>query len=303
MKERLLSVLPSKAIDPKRTGLSKSTVLAGSYCQRKAFYSESVRDENGARVQYAMPERVIFGVAVDVAALALMAWYREGWVPEHGSAERAALIERATTLGFEAAAERDCKDTIDWGAFHNELALSTFELARLLDTGAVPLVGASFQGLNGESLRYVDPVYGELIGTPDVITYDTDGGLFVIDVKASARAKGVGDLISAEMAYYTLLVRKALAMPAGEYPRVGYLVWVRSKSTPRWSFIHGKTGPAHEVLAEEYVETTLRAINSTTAVAFSTTMCGSCDWVRPIEGVFEGCTVGRAVLSAGGTNE
>jgi hypothetical protein len=302
MSERLLSVLPSKAIDPKRTGLSKSTVLAASYCQRKAFYSETVRDANGARIQYAMPERVIFGVAVDTAALALMTWYREGWLPEQGTSERAALVERATTLGFEAAAERECSDTIDWGAFHNELALSTFELGRLLDTGAVPLVGASFQGLHGESLRYVDPVHGELIGTPDVITYDTDGSLFVIDVKAAARAKSESDLFSAEMAYYTMLVRKALAMPAMEYPRVGYLVWVRSKSAPRWSFIHGKTGPAHEVLAEEYVTTTLRAVRGE-AVGFSTQMCRTCDWARPVEGAFEGCAVGRAVLSVGGATE
>ncbi len=303
MKSRLLSVLPSKAIDPKRTGLSKSTVLAASFCQRKAFYSENVRDANGARIQYPMPERVIFGVAVDTASLALMAWYREGWVPQHGSTERAALIERAITLGFEAAADRDCSETIDWGAFHNELALSTFELCRLLDTGAVPLVGASFQGLHGESLRYVDQRFGELIGTPDVITHDADGSVFVIDVKAAARAKSESDLMSAEMAYYTLLTRRVFSMPSNEYPRVGYLVWVRSKTSPRWSFIHAKTGPVHEVLAEEYIEATLRAVQSTEAVGFNTMMCKSCDWARPIEGVFEGCTVGRAVLSVVGGAE
>lgn len=303
MNDRLLTVLPSKEIDPRRTGLSKSTVLAASYCQRKAFYSENVRDESGARIQYAMPERVIFGVAVDTASLALMAWYREGWLGEHGTPERAALLERAIALGVEAGASRECSDAIDWGAFHNELALCTFELARLLDTGVVPLAGASFQGLHGESLRHNDVVYGEIIGTPDVITYDADGRLFIIDVKAAARAKSDADLHSAEMAYYTRLARQFFALAPNEWPRVGYLVWVRSKTTPRWSFIHGLTGPAHEVLAEEYIEATQQAIRGTRAVSFNTAMCSSCDWARPVEGVFEGCTVGRAVLMAKGGQE
>jgi len=300
MNEKLLSVLPSKAIDPKRTGLSKSTILAASYCQRKAFFSENVRDENGARIQYAMPERVIFGVAVDTSSLALMTWHREGWVPEQGTNERAVLVEHAIALGFEAAGARECSDVIDWGAFHKELALSTFELCRLLDSGVVPLVGSSFQGLHGESLRVDHPTYGELIGTPDVITYDSDGSVFIIDVKASARAKSEQDLYSAEMAYYAFLARGALSLPEGEWPRVGYLVWVRSKSAPRWSFIHGKTGPEHEVLAAQYIETTQQAVRGLKSVAFNTQMCPSCDWAKPVIGVFEGCAVGKAVLSLRG---
>jgi hypothetical protein len=69
----------SKAIDPKRVGMSKSMMT--SPCERKAFFGETVRDAEGRRLSFPMPERVTFGTAVD-EAVAYIVWHdrqKEPW--------------------------------------------------------------------------------------------------------------------------------------------------------------------------------------------------------------------------------
>jgi hypothetical protein len=290
--DKFLSVLPSKAIDPKRTGISKSTVLAASYCGRKAYWMENVRTPDGARVQTAMPERVVFGTAVDVSALALMTWHRDRLIDDSSEAN---LLDVATELGVSAAAERNCSEFIGWDDFRKELALSVFTLNQLLKQNRLPLEGAEFQGLSGESLRYTDPEFGELVGTPDVLARSDDGRLFIVDVKSSARAKTETDLRSAEMAFYVYLAMRAMSLT--EYPDVGYLVWVRGKREPRWEMVAGPTGAEHEALGRAYLESTRSAVRSLHTTTFNTGMCASCDWRHAIAGLHEGCDVGKSVLA------
>src|SRR5512139_1176161 len=74
----------SKAIDPARVGLSKS--LMTNPCERKGYFAETVRDENGRRLSWPLPERVTFGSAVD-EAVSYIVWHdREGqpWRIEDG---------------------------------------------------------------------------------------------------------------------------------------------------------------------------------------------------------------------------
>jgi len=296
--EKLKSVLPSKEIDPARVGTSKSTILAASFCQRKAFYMEHVRDEQGRRVHGAMPERVIFGTAVDTMSLALMAWKQQGWLTQEAQGE---LMERAIEYGVDSAKDRLCSETIDWGAFQRELTLAAFELIQFLRLQVLNLVGASYQGVDGKSLEYEDPEFGKLIGTPDVLTWDADGRLMVVDVKAAGRAKSESDLISAEMAYYTYLSRRALVLDY--YPSVAYLVWVRSKKEPRWSYVSGPTGPGHEIIARAHIAATQRSVGAIAGTSFNTSMCGTCDWAKPIPGRFKGCEIGKVINSKGADNE
>ena len=67
-----------KEIDPKRIGLSKSTIVAASLCQRKAWFGEKIRDKDGRRISVPMPERVLFGVALDTAVQHVLWNIREG---------------------------------------------------------------------------------------------------------------------------------------------------------------------------------------------------------------------------------
>ena len=292
MTDRHLSVLPSKAIDPKRTGISKSTVLAASFCGRKAYWMENVRTPDGARIQTLMPERVIFGTAVDVSALALMTWHRDALIDDTNEEN---LLSVAIELGVDAAQERDCSEFIGWDDFRKELSLSVFTLNQLLKSGKLPLAGAEFQGLSGESLRFNDPEFGELVGTPDVLARSDDGRLFIVDVKASARPKTENDLRSAEMSFYVYLAMRAMQLD--EYPDVGYLVWVRGRKEPRWEMIAGPTGPQHEALGAAHIKSTRSAVRSLFSTTFNTMMCGSCDWRHAIPGLHEGCDVGQNVTA------
>lgn len=292
MSARHLSVLPSKEINPARSGLSKSTVLAGSYCGRKAHYIETVRNADGSRVSNAMPERVVFGAAVDVASLALMAWHKERLMDDERH-----MLDLATELGMDAAREKQCSDFIDWEDFRKELALAVFMLQRWLVSSGMSTTlqqWASFQGLDGESLRYDDPEFGELVGTPDMLIKSEDGEITVVDVKAAARKKSVSDLHSAEMSFYVYLSRRALALDY--YPGVAYLTWVRSRS-PEWQLVAGPSSEEHEVLARQYIRSTKSAIMNAEATTFNTGMCSSCDWRKPIAGLFDGCPVGRSVAT------
>jgi hypothetical protein len=98
-------VAVSKAIDPARVGLSKS--LMTSPCERKGFYSETVRDGNGRRPSFPMPERVTFGTAVDEAVSYILFHDRDGtpWTPE--VAIETGLARARASLGWSLIADPD----------------------------------------------------------------------------------------------------------------------------------------------------------------------------------------------------
>jgi hypothetical protein len=239
-----------------------------------------------------MPARVIFGAGVDVASLALMSWYKERIIDESSEAH---LLDVAVGLGMDAAREKQCSEWIEWDDFRKELALSVFTLNVWLKSSGFRdrlVQWSSFQGLDGESLRYNDPEFGELVGTPDLLTRSDDGRLMIVDVKAAARRKSQSDLHSAEMAFYVYLAKRVMGEDA--YPDVAYLTWVRSRS-PEWQFVAGASSEEHDELARRYIASTKSAIANVEATTFNTNMCASCDWRTPIEGLHAGCPVGLSV--------
>jgi hypothetical protein len=85
---------PDKAIPANRSGVGKSLMRAtsGWGCEREAFYQETIRDHEGNRLRFPMPEKVHFGTAVDVAVAELLAvardWYRDMAVSQPGGRVR-----------------------------------------------------------------------------------------------------------------------------------------------------------------------------------------------------------------------
>jgi hypothetical protein len=273
----------SKAIDPARVGLSKSTIVAASLCQRKAWYGERIRDAAGRRISVPMPERVLFGVALDNAVQHML------WNVREGLEFTYELLDEAVLEGLAAMDGRPGSEELDADAVREELEEA---LGRLF-TEAIPNLPPItkgvmlFQGMDGESLRFHD-----LIGTPDILCLAPHAA--IIDVKSSPRRKSERDLMSPEMAHYATMYLELF----GQLPVVGYLTWVRSYSTRGWQFISMRATPAHVTLAHEY-RTATRAVVDTPKVAtlgFNAQFCGSCEWkqARPELG-FMGCEVGQSV--------
>jgi len=75
----------SKAIDPKRTGISKSLITATALCNRKGWFAEKIRTSDGGRVPLIASERIAFGSALDEAILSIVEKVRENepWRIEH----------------------------------------------------------------------------------------------------------------------------------------------------------------------------------------------------------------------------
>jgi hypothetical protein len=281
----------SKAIDPKRTGISKSLITSTALCGRKGWFSEHVRLPDGSRVPWILPERVAFGAALDEAVLSIAFAERTNtsWNPYEVLAD-----------GMGAVRGKKTEPGIDWLKFEDDLKIAidlfVFDVLRHGSSEA-PLVdfhGSKLQGLDGESLRV-----GDLIGTPDfILSGDTrpNGRTLILDLKASSRSKSEKDLRSAELSYYAWLWA---AYTKGDLPDVGYLTYVR-KTKPTYQLLTGSVTSAQLLLAEEYVKTT-RSIMSAGAqedVAFSTNFCGSCEWRKPNpDAGFEGCSVGSLVAA------
>lgn len=281
----------SKAIDPKRTGISKSLITSTALCGRKGWFSEHVRLPDGSRVPWIIPERVAFGAALDEAVLSIAFAEREGssWNPYEVLAD-----------GMGAVRGKKTEPGIDWIKFEDDLKVAidlfVFDVLRLA-TSDDPLVnfkGAYLQGLDGESLRV-----GDLIGTPDFILSGNtrpNKRTLILDLKASSRSKSEKDLRSAELSYYAWLWA---AHTQGDLPDVGYLTYVR-KTKPAYQLLTGSVTSAQLLLAEEYVKTT-RSIMGARAqedVAFSTNFCGSCEWRKPNpDAGFDGCSVGSLVAA------
>jgi hypothetical protein len=274
----------SKAIDPKRVGISKSAIVASTLCARKGWYGEHIRTSDGARVPIPMPERVLFGTAADEATSYLMYAVREG---EHLDDE---LVELAIEEGLGAMASRPGAEELDPIALGEELAIATHAFA----DDIMPLLdlrkGATFlQGIDGESLRD-----GEWIGTPDIIVVD-DEYPAIWDIKTSPRSKSARDLWGPEMAHYAALYQSLY----GRLPKVGYITWVRTKER-KWQTISTQAQEEHLELAAQHraaAKATLQAL-SPASLPFAPAMCGSCEWkaARP-EYKFSGCVVGQSITA------
>jgi CRISPR/Cas system-associated exonuclease Cas4 (RecB family) len=283
----------SKAIDPKRTGISKSLITSTALCNRKGWFSEHVRMDDGSRVPLIAPERVAFGAALDEAILFIVQAIRDD--------ERWTLGD-AHALGVKAALNRPHEEGIDWEKFANHLtvALELFAYDVLGMPDGQPLIDfrmSLLQGLDGDSIRVRTEAFGDVVGTPDfIIAGETrpNGRDLVLDLKSSARMKSEKDLRSAEMSFYAYLYAQKWG---GDLPSVGYLTYVRTK-TPRYQILVGEATGEHLRIAEEYLKTTKSVVARETQeeVGFTTSMCKSCEWrkANPTIG-FAGCSVGLLV--------
>jgi hypothetical protein len=286
-----LSASISKAIDPKRTGISKSLITSTALCNRKGWFAEKIRTADGARLPLIAPERVAFGAALDEAILEIVVAIRENAPWD---------LRTVHHLGVQAAMTRPHKDDIDWEKFKADLwlALELFRSDVLQEgTGEKPLInfqGSLVQGINGDSIRVQTRAFGDVIGTPDFIISGktrSNGRDLVLDLKSGARAKSEKDLRGAEMAFYAYLYAEKWG---GDLPDVGYLTFIRTK-VPRFQIITGPATADHLRLAEQYLITTKSVVARETAeeVGFTTSFCASCEWNKPNPAVgFDGCSIG-----------
>jgi hypothetical protein len=278
----------SKAIDPARVGISKS--LMTSPCERKGYFSETVRDSNGRRLSFPLPERVTFGSAVDEAVTYLVWTDREG---------RDWTVDEAVRLGM-VAAER----ALGWPLVEDQLTFrvqltNAINLYVTSDDGLQRIQrlygeGLRLQGNDGETLRSEDGV----IGTPDYITDRRVG-----DLKTAARndfARKVWR--SPEMGVYAYL----FASTNGAIPEtVFYQAYIR---TQRPSLVWVEEPATSELVA--YGQATadhwreLLAIGRAELFPTSIDFCGDCPYRLPMpEYGHDGCAVGRLVPSKEGATE
>jgi len=267
----------SKAIDPKRVGMSKSMMT--SPCERKAYYGETVRDAEGRRLSFPMPERVTFGTAVD-EAVAYIVWHdRQGdlW-----------SIEQAIRVGLDAAEGQKGWDLItDKESFGiqvtNAVTLyvnSADGLARIRSLYGERL---TLQGNDGESLKA-----GDVIGTPDFKTDRRVG-----DLKTWGRNDGEKKFWrSPEMGLYAYLY----TAENGALPEtVFYQAYIRVNK-PYWLWLEI---PATTDLVEYGRETAahwrgLLELGRPELFPTDTTFCGDCPFRQALpEFGHEGCAVGR----------
>lgn len=277
-----------KTIDPARSGLSKS--LFATPCEKQGYYKERVRDEKGRSLSFPMPERVLFGRAID-AAHAFIVWHdREGadWT-----------VEAAVRDGLQNATTIECSEVYDPTLFVNQVtqAMSLFVTAPDgLTRMRQHYDGLRFQGDNGRSLTVED-----VVGTPD---YLTPHG--VIDVKATGSLNGYGKQYvpdkfyrSPEMPTYAWLY----AAENGSLPAfLAYQVCVRQKSGPSWQWIETAGSSALVDLGKAYANRWRKglALDDPDLFAADTYYCGECPFREAIEGTTHGgCTIGQLVHEIG----
>ena len=295
----------SKAIDPKRVGISKSLVVATSLCARKGWHQENIRLADGSRPRAVMPERVHFGSALDEATMTLI--YRH-WVEVKPIDET--LLMESVEEGLGSISTKPGAEDLDPEAFRVELeaAIRSFAvivLPRLLD-GATRVY---LQGWNGQS--WSDGHGG--IGTPDVTVFYGPDDATIWDIKSSTRRKPFEALYGPEMSHYAAMYddidrgrddHEDERLPRNL--RLGYLTWVRLKS-PVWQVISTKSDLQHHAYAQIQREHTAAVISHRVpdALGYNTSLCGTCEYAKPIEGAlrptrslgegqeeFRGCIVG-----------
>lgn len=275
-----------KAIDGARVGLSKS--LMTSPCERKSAYGEFVRDAQNRRLRFPMPERVLFGSAVDTA-IGYIAWHMR----EDGEWK----MDKAIELGLDRAHDQESSEEIDWPTFNVQLenALAFFVETPLGRPGLhTPIdwlyqhtgeAGFRIQGDDGRTLRA-----GDVIGTPDFMCRH------VIDVKTTSRRYSDDKFTnSAEMPVYALLYAEE---HDGTLPEsLIYLVYHRV-SKPYWDVYEERATADHVALGRLYANRWRKglATGDPEAFAFDTKFCGDCGFRNAIpEANFPGCAVGALI--------
>jgi hypothetical protein len=278
----------SKAIDPARVGLSKS--LMTSPCERKGYFSETVRDSNGRRLSFPLPERVTFGSAVDEAVTYLVWTDREG---------RDWTVDEAVRLGM-LAAER----ALGWPLVEDQLTFrvqltNAINLYVTSDDGLQRIQrlygeGLRLQGNDGETLRSDDGV----IGTPDYITDRRVG-----DLKTAGKNDFAGRVWkSAEMGVYAYL----FAAETGAIPEtVFYQGYVRTQR-PSWVWVEVPASADLVDFGRAQVDhwRGLLELGRPELFPTATFACGDCPYRLPMpEYGHDGCAVGRLVPSKEGVTE
>ncbi len=263
---------PVKDIDPARVGLSKS--LMTNPCERKGWYSESVRDSEGKRLRFPMPEKVHFGSAVDSAHLEIVYAASQGNEPD---------LALAVEKGMERVRGEDIEDR---DVFEVQLR-NAMHLFLIQPDGLkrIPLEGIRFQGANGTSHKADD-----VIGTPDYLLGDGS----VMDVKTSAKAYRPDHFWrTAEMPVYAYLAGAEMGVLP---PKLIYQVYVRV-TKPYWAWYEqpgltslislGKSHAAHwRALIAGPVE----------MASWDTGMCHDCGFREAIPELnFAGCEVGQSI--------
>jgi hypothetical protein len=295
----------SKAIDPKRTGISKSLVVATSLCARKGWHQENIRLADGSRPRAVMPERVHFGSALDEATMTLIYRHWEERLPIDE-----ATIDEAVEEGLGSISTKPGAEDLDPEAFRTELTLALTSFgATVLPKVLEGATRVYLQGWNGQS--WSDGHGG--IGTPDVTVFYGPERATIWDVKSSTRRKPFEALYGAEMSHYAAMysdIERGRDLNEDEaLPReltLGYLTWVRLKS-PEWQVISTRAELQHQAYAQIQREHTAAVISHRVpdALGYNTGLCGTCEYAAPIEGAlrpsrtlgdgveaFPGCVVG-----------
>lgn len=278
----------AKAIDPGRVGLSKS--LMTTPCQRKGFYSETVRDAQGRRLSFPMPERVIFGAAVDEAV---------GYIAFHERRQTEWSREEALRFGLHRAHEMKASEPIDWETFDLQVSNAVVLFAeggmgkdRIVRPGPLAWLREHMaepefliQGNDGESLRADD-----VIGTPDFMCCS------VIDVKTTGARYNESKFVrSAEMPIYAHLYTE---FHEGTLPKaLTYLAYIRV-TKPYWDTFSVPAEGRHVELGRIHAAHWRASLEggNPDLFSFDTTYCADCPFAAPLPEVgFAGCPVGLIV--------
>lgn len=281
----------SKAIDPKRVGMSKS--LMTSPCERKGFFGETVRDADGRRLSFPMPEKVIFGKAIDEAVTWLI--WKDQRDPEYDidALPLEAVVNDARIIAMQAASSESGWPLLDDTVTFEIQVRNAIEFYLTQPDGLArirPLYGENLrlQGNNGESLRIAD-----VIGTPDYLTDHRVG-----DLKTWGKNDGLSKFwTSPEMGIYAYL----FASEHGVVPEtVFYQAYIRLKTKPYWAWIEV---PGSTELVVYGMETAahwrgLLALGRAELFPVNTFFCGDCPFRDEMPEVGHmGCAVGQVASS------
>jgi hypothetical protein len=254
----------------------------GSPCERKGAYGEWIRDDQGRRLDFAMPERVTFGSAVDEAVSFIL------WHELHESQYRP---EDAVDAGMTFARGKKGWEIVEDKATFRVQLVNAVTLYLREDDGLAHILSLRdenirLQGDDGRTLK-APP---DLIGTPDILTDRR-----IVDVKTSGRKYTEAKFReSPEMPVYTELY----AAEFGFLPEyLAYQVYVRV-ARPYWQWIEVPASPRHVELSRIHAARWRAglATGDINLFAFDAAFCGDCPFAKPIPEVgFEGCPVGLAV--------
>ena len=272
--------IPDKGIDPKRVGLSKS--LFSSPCERKSAYGEWIRDKDGRRLDFPMPERVTFGTAVDEAVTFILYHELNDSIYVPSAAVNAGMDAARKKSGWEIVEDKETFRV----QLENAVTLYLREDDGLAHVLSLRDENIRLQGENGRTLK-APP---DLIGTPDIITDRR-----VVDVKTSGKRYIESKFRqSPEMPVYAELY----AAEFGVLPEfLAYQVYVRV-TKPWWQWIEVPATTAHVELSRIHAARWRKglATKDIDLFAFDAGFCGDCGFSKPIPEVgFAGCPVGLLI--------